>query len=145
MLAGLDDFSESFARALFEALPEARKAASVEEGHLHVELNSGPSRTDSTIHVYTTEDDEVIVDFGYYGDHFDWPPAGPATLDDPIAFIRALMADEILVAERMRGRSCLGSALVASGLKGFEPPRTPDEIVFLRSWSGHKDRTVRHG
>jgi len=143
MLSALDAFSRSFAAELLQAFAQLENHASARDGVLKLELSPGTPRADCHFYV-STEDGEVTVGLGnYYHSHFDWPPAERGrTWDDPIAFIRALIAEELLIVDRFRDGKWTGSSTMA-------PEEvlqiSPGETVHVRSWSGARDRALIAG
>lgn len=141
-LAGLDAFAQSFAAGLFAAAPELRAHAHAQDGALEVGLAPGPARTDAGFWI-STADQEVTVGFGMFHMHFDWPPRDDVRPSDPVAFVRSLMADETLVEDWTLDGRWAGSSILAANdepdLKGMQP----GHVVYVRSWSGARDRTIR--
>ena len=139
---GLDDFAQSFAKALFAVAPELRAHARAHDGALEIELTPGPARPDTTFWI-STADREVTVGFSMFHTHFKWPPHADSWTRDPIEFVLSLMADETLVEVwTLNGAWYLSRILAADE----EPDLTrmqPGHVVHLRSWSGARDRTIR--
>jgi hypothetical protein len=93
---GLDDFSRSFADALFAAVPSLRDFARSESGLLLIDLKPGRVRQDCEFWV-RTDGDEVTIGFGMFHMHFDWPVRNAWPESDPIKFVQSVMSDETLI------------------------------------------------
>lgn len=68
---------------------------------------------------------------------------GDLTDEDPIRFIRSVMSDETRIEDWTLDGKWSGSGI----LEGEERPDTtgiePGHIVYIRSWSGARDETIR--
>ena len=139
---GLDDFSRSFADALFAVVPALRDHARAENGVLLIDLEPGPTRQDCKFWI-STDCGEITVGFGMFHMHFDWPDRDDVWPSNPIGFIRSVMADETLIEDWTLDGKWSGSSTLAAAeepdLHGMEP----GHVVFIRSWSGARDRTIR--
>lgn len=141
-LAGLDAFAQSFAAALFAAAPELRAHARAQDGALEIGLAPGPARTDAGFWI-STVDQEVTVGFGMFHMHFDWPPRDDVWPSDPVAVVRSLMADETLVEDWTLDGTWSGSSILAAHEEPDLTGMRPGHVVYVRSWSGARDRTIR--
>jgi hypothetical protein len=141
---GLDDFSRSFADALFAAVPDLRDHARAEKGLLLIDLEPGPERQDCRFWI-SSDDAEITVGFGMFHTHFCWPLPDQWPENDPIKFIQSLMADETLIEDRtLDGKWSRSSILAATeepDLRGMKP----GSVVYIRSWSGARDRVIVSG
>lgn len=139
---GLDDFSRSFADALFAAVPSLRDYARSENGLLRIDLRPGPERQDCEFWV-STDGEEVTVGFGMFHMHFDWPVRDAWPESDPIEFVQSVMSDETLIEDWTLDGKWSGSSIAAAAdepdLKGMRP----GHVVYIRSWSGRRDQTIR--
>ncbi len=74
--------------------------------------------------------------------HFDWPVREPVWPNDPIAFVRSVMADETLIEDwTLQGR-WTGSRILAAGEEPDLAALPPGHVLHVRSWSGARDRTI---
>ncbi len=139
----LDDFSRSFADRLFSAAPALRDHARSENGLLQIDLEPGrPDRPDCAFWI-RTDAEEITVGFGMFHTHFDWPVRDADAESDPIGFIRSLMADETLVEDWTLDGEWSGSSTLAANEEPDLREMVPGHVVYIRSWSGHRDRTIR--
>jgi hypothetical protein len=142
MREALNDFSRRFAEALFRAIPSLEPHGSVdsspdvEPGALIVELAPNPHDPNRTFYV-STDNGEVTVGFGkFFHQHFDWP----REYEDPIAFIRDLIAERMFVQVTMRdGKWIRSTTIDASEVDALALPQA-GEAVHIYSWSGDGDR-----
>lgn len=145
----LNAFSMKFADQLFRAYPDWRRFARIKSGAvgdggvLVVEVPPPPEAKVNYGLVITTDNDEVTVGFDHYHSHFDWPvrfdePTEPTI--NPMAFIAAILAEQIAVASWWEGETWVGSAMLSSGEEPekFAPPRAI--TVRVRSWKGTLNR-----
>ena len=138
----LNEFSARFAEVLFAAFPTLRghaRECSIEDhdsGSLLVEFSPPPVRPDCRFYVCTTNQ-EVTVGFDRMHTHMQWPA------QDAIEFIRDLMAEKIVVAVRMTSGRWAGSTTLREGESPDVSNLSPDDVVYLRSWSGSKDAEFR--
>ena len=143
VIADLNSYSKRFAEALFTELPQFRENArrddrpQVDDGSLIVEYRPPPEREESLFWL-STYGEEITIGFGEFHDHFEWPEPD----HDPIGFIRDLMADRLVIVDKMRGKTWRGSTTLS-------PNEEPDvaklgwrEVYHVRSWSGRLDRVV---
>jgi hypothetical protein len=138
----LDDFSRSFAVPLFAAVPDLREHARAENGVLLVELQPGRARPDCTFWI-STDDEEITVGFGFFHMHFDWPVRNPSAESDPIRFIQTVMSDEALIEDWTLNGKWSGSQVLAVGEEPDTSGLEAGHVVYIRSWSGARDRTIR--
>jgi hypothetical protein len=144
-LDGLDDFSRSFAEALLRTFPEFAPHATNDRGVLLIELSPGVSRPDCAFYV-STDGDEITVGLGIFHTHIDWPARNPGELwGDPIAFIRALTADELLIVNRFRDGKWAGSTTITAAEALGPIEIAPGDTAHVRSWSGAADRSITQG
>jgi hypothetical protein len=143
-LDGLDDHARTFADVLFAAVPELRTHARADEGVLRIELEPGTARQDCLFWI-DTDNEEVTVGFGMYHMHFDWPTRDVCLEDDPIAFIRSVMSDETLIEDWTLDGKWTGSSILTASEEPDLKHMQPGHVVYLRSWSGARDRTIRGG
>ena len=150
--AKLDEVSEDFARACFAAYPDWREHAVVisrpddPEGYLEITV---PNPAGSARLLIYTDDEEVTVCFGDYHSHFDWPSAeGPAeTHNEPIAFIAAVLADQLIAGSAWDGEAWCGSWIERPG----ETRPIGDyalagaTMIRLRTWTGAHDADEQLG
>lgn len=141
--AQLDEFSGAFAEALFTVYPKWVGYARVdiaEDGEtpdLVVEVPSPSSQNGSPTLLVYTEDREVTVSFAYYHSHFDWPPDDPDMTRNALAFIAAILNEEIGAASGWNGDKWAGSWLVRKGEPIAPPKNMPTmELIRVRSWQG---------
>ncbi len=140
---GLDSFSSSFADALFSAIPELLTHARVENGLLLIDLKPGLERSNCEFWI-STAGEEITVGFGMFHMHFDWPARDGSRWSDPIRFVQSVMSDETLIEDWTLAGKWSGSGVLSAteqpDLSGMEP----EHVVYIRSWSGARDRTI-HG
>lgn len=143
-MEGLDDYSRGFAEDLFGALPRLRESAKVEEhGTLLVELSPGRERLYCDFWL-STAGGEVTVGFGMFHAHFDWPPFDSSTPGlDPIAFVRSLIEDETLIEDWTLSGEWTGSSTLSSDEEPDLTNLEPDHVIYIRSWSGKRDRIIK--
>lgn len=139
---GLDEFSRSFADALFAEFPELRAAAKVENGLLQIELKPGLDRPDCVAWV-STQGGEITIGFGMFHAHFDWPARQPWPEDDPIRFLRSLMREETLIEDWTLDGRWSGSGILATDEEPDLSGMRPGHVVYVRSWSGARDRRIQ--
>jgi hypothetical protein len=136
----LGPLAREFAAALFKEFPAWREHArneKLEGATLVVEVPSPSDPAGNSLWI-STDNDEISVGFGMFHSHFDWPddsgwPGGA------LSFIQDLVADRVLIADTVANRQWCGSTVVSPG---ETPDKGPDQIVYVRSWSGHLDREV---
>jgi hypothetical protein len=141
---GLDDFSRSFADALFAAVPDLRDHARAEKAWLLIDLEPGPERQDCRFWI-SSDREEITVGFGMFHTHFCWPLPDQWPESDPIKFIRSLMADETLIEDWTFDDKWSGSSVLAATEEPDLRGRTPGSVVYIRSWSGALDRVIITG
>ncbi len=141
-LEGLDDCARSFADALFAAVPELRDHARVEKGVLRIDVRPGPPRQGCDFWI-STDDGEITVGFGMFHMHFDWPDGEDVWPSDPIQFIRSVMSDETLIEDWTLDGKWSGSGILAPTEEPDLQGMKPGHVIFVRSWSGARDRTIR--
>jgi len=144
----LDGFSKAFARHLFAAHPEWRAFARTEEGvdgggeYLVVEVPPQEGTDLAGPLLVHTDNGEVTIGFDHYHAHFDWPPErkAPPAWAEPMAFIAAILSDDLAAASGWDGDRRSGSWLVERG-QVPAPPRTFRRVtrVRVRSWRGGLD------
>lgn len=139
---GLDDFSRSFADALFAAVPSLREHARAENGLLLIDLKPGTGRQDCEFWV-STAGEEITVGFGMFHTHFDWPVRDDVWLSAPIEFIQSVMADETLIEDWTLDGKWSGSGVLAADEEPDLEDMQPGHVLYIRSWSGARDRTIR--
>jgi hypothetical protein len=150
--ARLDEVSEDFARACFAAYPDWRERAVVNsrpddaEGYLEITV---PNPAGSGNLLILTDDEEVTVCFGGYHSHFDWPPADDpiGTHNEPMAFIAAVLADQLIAGSAWNGETWCGSWI---GRPGEAHPIGDNALagattIRLRSWTGAHDADEQLG
>ena len=138
----MDDFARSFAAALFEAAPELQQYARADHGLLLIDLSPGPARSDCEFWV-STDDEEITVGFGMYHQHFDWLVPEPYWPEnDPIKFIKSVMSDETLIEDWTRDGKWTGSRVLRADDEPDTKDIEPEQVVYIRSWSGARDRTI---
>lgn len=139
---GLDDFSRSFADALFAAVPSLRDHARSENGRLVIDLEPGRERRDCEFRI-DTDGEEGTVCFGMFHMHFHWPVREGWPPNDPIQFVQSVMSDEALIEDWTLDGKWTGSSILAAtdepDLQGMQS----GQVVYIRSWSGGRDRTIR--
>lgn len=138
---GLDDFARSFADALFAAVPDLRDHARAEKGVLLIDLKPGPTRPDCEFWI-STDDEEITVGFGMFHMHFDWPVRDAWPESDPIKFIQSVMSDGTLIKDWTLDGKWTGSGILAATEEPDLRSMKPGHIVYIRSWSGARDRTI---
>lgn len=140
---GLSEFSRSVARALLGAFPEWSRYAVVDQdagmdpGSLRLEVPAPADPAGNSLLV-STHNEEVTVSFGMFHTHFEWPedddhPGGA------LGFIRDLVSDRVLIADRVENSRWVGSETLEPS---EEPERAGDQQIFIRSWSGKLDRQL---
>jgi regulator of extracellular matrix RemA (YlzA/DUF370 family) len=139
---GLDDFSRSFADALFAAVPSLRDHARSENGLLLINLEPGPERQDCEFWI-STDGMEVTVGFGLFHMHFDWPVRDAWPESAPIKFVQSVMADETLIVDWTLAGKWSGSSILAAIDKTGLESMQPGHVANMKSWSGNRDRTIR--
>lgn len=138
---GLDDFSQSFADALFAAVPDLRDHARAERGLLLIDIQPGPERQHCAFWI-SSDNEEITVGFGRFHTHFCWPLADPWPENDPIRFIQSVMADETLIEDRALDGKWIGSSILASTAEPDLRGMRPGSVIHIRSWSGARDRMI---
>jgi hypothetical protein len=139
---GLDDFSRFFADALFEAVPSLRDYARSENGVLRIDLKPGPVRQGCEFWI-STDSEEVTVGFGMFHMHFDWPVRDAWPESDPIKLVQSVMSDETLIEDWTLDGEWSGSSILAATDEPDLTGMQPGHMVYIRSWSGDRDRTIR--
>lgn len=138
----LDDFARSFADALFAAVPDLRDQARAEKGVLLIDVKPGPARQDCDFWI-STDGEEITVGFGMFHMHFDWPVREDVWPSDPIEFIRSVMADDTLIEDWTLDGKWSGSSVLAATEEPDLQGMRPGHVLYIRSWSGTRDRTIR--
>ena len=139
MIAGLDGFSRSFAEALLREFPELEQHARVEDGVLIIRFTPGAARKECVFHL-DTGDGEITVGLGMYHEHFEWPSRAPGERwEDPIAFLRALVGEQVLVAVRSREGKWSGATTIGASVPAESLELAPGESVRILSWTGARD------
>jgi hypothetical protein len=138
---GLDDFSRSFADALFAVVPSLRDYARSENGLLLIDLMPGAERQGCKFWV-STDSEEVTVGFGMFHMHFDWPVRGAWPESDPIEFVQSVMSDKTLIEDRTFDGKWSGSSILAATEESDLQDLKPEDVIYIRSWSGARDRTI---
>ncbi len=141
---GLDDFSRSFADALFAAVPDLRDHARAEKGWLLIDLEPGPERQDCRFWI-SSDHEQITVGFGMFHTHFCWPLPDQWPESDPIKFIQSLMADETLIEDWTFDGKWSGSSILAATEEPDLRGSKPGSVVYIRSWSGALDRVIITG
>ena len=138
----LDEFARSFADALFTAAPDLRDHARAEKGVLLIDLKPGLVRPDCKFWI-STDDGEITVGFGMFHIHFDWPVRDDVWPSDPIKFILSVMSDETLIEDWTLDGKWSGSHILEATGEPDLGGMKPGHVVYIRSWSGVRDRTIR--
>jgi hypothetical protein len=144
-LSTLDSFSARFGQELFGLYPQWREFARAEpvEGSvkccLIVEVPP-PSGADIQHPLWiSTERDEVTVGLDHYHMHFDWPAREQVWSVDPMLFIAALLAEEVVVVSHWHGEQWTGSN---SGEWQQQVDVSPGVRARVRSWNGRRNRDI---
>lgn len=142
----LDEFSKSFAERLLATYPEwllfakACRSAGGDHDHLVVEVPPPEGADAASPLRIDTANGEVTVEFDYYHTHFDWPPDTlPLALRaaDPMAFIAAILSEEVAVASGWEGGVWLGSWLVEEQANlALDGALGRVTHIRVRSWRG---------
>lgn len=149
-LGQLDDFARSVAQALFAAHPDWIEFARVElaeDGEtldLVVEVPSPRSDRPGGELVIHTDDSEVIVNFAYYHNHFDWPPTDTDRSINPLTFIAAVLDEDVAAVSGWNDDKWCGSWLIDKN-EPVVPPKNmnPMKLIRVRSWKGTLDQDLR--
>jgi hypothetical protein len=147
----LDSYSRDFADHFFQVFPEWRPLARVHgdessaTGYLVVEVPLTPESRMAEALCVSTVGDEVTVFVDTFHHHFAWPAdeAVATDDDDPIIFVREIVAEAVIVVSWWNGDEWLGSELrpVAEIAKPFDRYNHATQ-VRVRSWNGTFNRDV---
>jgi hypothetical protein len=144
MVGTLNAFSKRLADALFESIPSLEAHARVdlnprvEPGSLLIALVPNPAAPNREFWV-STDGSEVTIGLSEFHTHFEWPDEE----DDPIAFIKDLMAERTLIRiTSAQGTWTGGDTVEASEVASLPPPKA-GETVSIYSWSGARDVELR--
>ncbi|MBX3500350.1 MAG: hypothetical protein KF889_12955 [Alphaproteobacteria bacterium] len=146
----LDTSSRAFADRLFQAFPEWRAFARVDgengaaTGHLVVEVPPTPQSRMTEGLCVSTAGEEVTVFVEAYHQHFWWPTGdADADDDDPIAFIREVLAESLVVVSWWNEGEWLAST-VQPASEAVEPWEGRERATHMRvrSWNATFDKDV---
>jgi hypothetical protein len=136
----LNAFSLGFADCLFQAVPEWRAFARVDRkngaatGYLMVEVSPPPESRIAEALCVSTADDEVTVFVDAFHQHFSWPARED---DDPIAFIREILTEALIVVSWWNETEWLGSTVqLASQVVESHDKHDGATRIRVRSWNG---------
>jgi hypothetical protein len=147
--AQLDEFSGSFAQALFAVHPGWTRYARVEIADngetpdLVVEVPSPVSADVTEKLVVTTEDTEITISFVSYHSHFGWPVDDPDWSINPLSFIAAILNEDVAAVSGWNGDKWAGSWLIERDEKITPPNNCPAmATIRVRSWCGSLDQDI---
>ncbi len=139
-MIGLDDFSRSFADALFAAVLSVRGYARSQNGRLLIDMKPGAERQDCEFWV-STAGEEITIGFGMFHAHFDWPALDLSLESDPIKFVQSVISDATLIEDWALDGEWSGSSILGAAEEPDLTDMKPGHVVHIRSWSGDRDRT----
>jgi hypothetical protein len=144
----LDAFSRRVAERLFEEHPEWAPSARLEvddDGDQYLVVEVTPPVEANVDHplLITTNDEEVTIGLDYYHCHFsDFTGSGDPALDG-LAFLRAVVSDDVAVVSWWNGETWVGSSLLKRDNELNPMPHNPPfDCVRIRSWRGTRNRDL---
>jgi hypothetical protein len=153
----LDGFSLAFAKALFDAYPDWRKFSRVDiderNGSRYFVTEIAPPRGSQVVCPLqiNTWNDEVTITLDHFHEHFDWRKVwDDSPTGHPLAFIAAVLSDEIGAVSYWNKDNWLGSMAVVRGSledaiarQAFLCQNEQAIEVRVRSWKGKLDEDIR--
>lgn len=137
----LDSFSRDFFEHFSKAFPALADHAVIKEHSLSIEFAPDPARPDVVFGLWT-DNDEVTIGFDQFHMHFDWPADFEDWQSDPLAFVDALLRDQIVIEVWRKAGQWSGSSVLEAARDPDLSGMCDDNSVTLRSWSGRLDRVI---